>query len=93
MRDHVAHLSERGAFETLRAGTCRMHRAMSRRLSLLDHIIDDRRFIGNGIRVRHRTDISEAAMRCRSGAGLDGLLVFEPGIAQMNVHVHEPWEG
>ena len=70
-----------------------MHRAMSCRLSLLDHIIDDRRFVSNGIRIRHRTDIGEAAMRCRSGAGLDGLLVFEPGIAQMNVHVNEPWEG
>ena len=69
-----------------------MHRAVSRRLSLLDHVIDDRSFIGNGIRVRHRADIGEAAMRCRSSAGLDGLLVFEAGIAQMNVYVHEPWE-
>ena len=54
-------------------------------------VVRDRAGVVGRLRVRHAADGGEAAGGGGAGAGLDRLLVLVAGLAQVHVHVDEPW--
>ena len=58
-------------------------------LGLAQHGLDGGAAVERRVRVRHRADGGEATARGRGRAAGDRLLVFEAGLAQVDVQVHE----
>ena len=86
---HVADLGERLALLAARHGADGAHVAQAAGVAALDLVADLGARVGHGVGVGHGGHVGEAAVDGRGGARLDGLLVLEAGVAEVDVHVHE----
>ena len=89
LHDHVADLCERLALLAHRERADRAHVAEAGVAGAVDLVADLGAGVGHRIGVGHRGHVGEAAVGRGAGAGLDGLLVLEAGVAEVHVHVHE----
>ena len=55
-----------------------------------EHVAERLRVVHGRLRVRHAHHAGEPACRGRRGAAFDVLLVREPRVAEVHVHVHQP---
>ena len=87
LHDHVANLGELLALLASRKRTDGAHVAQARLARVVELVADLGAGVGNRVGVGHGGHVSEATVRCRASAGLDGLLVLEAGVAEVHVHV------
>ena len=89
LHDHVADLRERLALLAHRERADGAHVAEAGVARAVDLVADLGAVVGHRVGVGHRGHVGESAVGGRAGAGLDGLLVLEAGVAEVHVHVHE----
>ena len=87
--DHVADLGQGLALLAARHGADGAHVAQAGGVGAVDLVADLGAGVGDGVGVGHGGNVGEAAVDRGRGAGLDGLLVLEAGVAEVYVHVHE----
>ena len=89
LEHHVADLGQGLALLVLgqRADRADVHEAGG--LAAVDLVADLGARVGDGGRVGHRGDVREAAVGRGARARLDGLLVLEARIAEVDVHVEQ----
>ena len=89
LEHHVADFGQRLALLVLGQRADRADVDEADGLAAVDLVADLGARVGDGGGVGHRRDVCEAAVRRRAGTGLDGLLVLETGVAEVNVHVEQ----
>ena len=89
LHDHVADLGELLALLASRKRSDGTHVAQARLAGVVELVADLGAGIGHRVGVGHGRHVGESAVRCRAGAGLDGLLVLEAGVTEVHVHVHK----
>ena len=87
--DHIADLGEGLALLAARHGADGAHVAETGGMGAVDLIADLGAGVGHGVGVGHGGHVGEATVDGSGGTGLDGLLVLEARVAEVDVHVHE----
>ena len=89
LHDHVTDLGQGLAPLSARQRADGAHVAEVGGTRTVDLVADAGPRVSHGIRVGHRRHVGEASVDCGAAAGLDGLLVLEAWVAEVDVHVDE----
>ena len=90
LHDHVADLRERLALLAHRERADGAHVAEAGVAGAVDLVADLGTVVGHGVGVRHGGNVVKPPWVAARAPRLYGLLVLEAGVAEVDVHVHEP---
>ena len=85
----LLHVHQLAPLHAAADGRARQHVDAAMRPAL-EHVAERLHVVHGRLRVRHAHHAGEPACRGRCGAAFDVLLVREPRIAEMHMHVHQP---